>query len=123
MLCKQFTTLNEEYNLEKRLFEFSKSVILLAKSIKRDFYNSRIISQVIASSGSAGANYCEANESESKKDFVHKCRLTRKELKETLHWLKLLVITNPEIKERQKTIYNENYELLLIFSKITSLNK
>lgn len=67
---------------------------------------------------SIGANYCEANEAESRRDFIHKIGICKKETKETKHWLRLLAKTNPEIKENIKKLWSETKELLLIFSSI-----
>ena len=75
--------------------------------------------QVIRSSGSVGANYIEANESLSRKDFLHRIKISRKEAKETIYWLKLIVIENNEMldKERER-LANEATELMMIFSAI-----
>ena len=107
-----------EYNLEERTAKFGEKVILLVKKVKLSSINSRIISQIVASSGSVGANYCEANGSESKKDFVHKLRISLKEIKETKHWARLLSVANPEIKVELVEVWTETSELFAIFSKI-----
>ncbi len=106
-----------KYDLEERTAVFAERVIDLVKEIKKDEVNRRIITQVVASSGSIGANYCEATEAESKKDFIHKISITKKEIKETKHWLRLLDRSNPEIKDKTKLLWQEAHELLLIFSK------
>lgn len=67
--------------------------------------------------GLIGANYCEATEAESKKDFRHKMGIAKKEIKETKHWLRLLARTNQEKREEIKKLWREAQELLLIFSK------
>ncbi len=95
----------------------AETIIDLVKSLQINSYNKRIIEQVIASAGSIGANYCEATEAESRKDFIHKISITKKEAKETKHWLRLLAKTNPEIKDTLRVIYQETHELILIFSK------
>jgi four helix bundle protein len=78
------------YDLEERTLTFSKNVISFCKGIKQDTITRPIISQVIRSSGSIGANYIEANECLGKKDFVHRLKISRKEAKETIFWLKNL---------------------------------
>ena len=108
------------YNLEERTAQFAEDIIKLLKKIKTTPINSRIISQLIGSGGSIGANYCEANESESKKDFIHKIGICKKEIKETKHWLRLLATSDPQIKDEIKVLWKECHELLLIFSKIKS---
>ncbi|MEA2092619.1 MAG: four helix bundle protein [Patescibacteria group bacterium] len=107
-----------EYNLEERLALFAEKIIELMKKIPKDAINSRMISQIVASAGSTGANYAEANESESKKDFIHKTSIVKKELRETKHWLRLLAKANPNYQEEFREIWKENQELLLIFAQI-----
>ncbi len=109
---------NKEYDLEERTAKFAEEIIKLVKSIKITSINKRIISQLVGSGGSIGANYCEANEAESKRDFIHKISICKKEIKETGHWLRLLRNSNPEINNKIKILQKENQELLLIFSKI-----
>lgn len=106
------------YDLEERTAKFAENIIDFVRTVKEDAVNKRVISQLVGAAGSVGANYCEATESESKKDFIHKIAISRKELKESKHWLRLLARTNPEQKERIKIFWKEAHELLLIFSKI-----
>ena len=115
----------DKFNLEERTAIFAENIIDLVRSIKVDVVNSRIITQLVGSGGSTGANYCEATEAESKKDFIHKIGISKKEIKETRHWLRLLAKSNPEKKDEIRKLWKEAQELLLIFSKIiiTSKNK
>jgi len=110
--------MDKKFDLEERTAVFAENIIELVKSIKITPINSRIINQVVGSSGSIGANYCEASEGESKKDFVHKIGISKKEIKETKHWLRLLAKTNLEKREEIRKLWQEAHELLLIFSKI-----
>ena len=105
------------FDLEERTAKFAEKVIDLCKEIKITPLNNRIISQLIGSSGSIGANYCEAAEAESKKDFQHKMGIAKKEIKETKHWLRLLARANSGVKENIRQLWKEAQELLLIFSK------
>ena len=114
---------NKKYDLEERTARFAEDIIALVKSIRTNPVNRRIITQIVGSSGSMGANYCEANEAESKRDFIHKISICKKEIKETKHWLRLLTRSNPEKKDRIDTLKNEVQELLLIFSKIHTSSK
>jgi len=107
----------EGFNLEERTASLAEKIIDPSRSIKVDAVNSRIITQLVGSGGSLGANYCEATESESKKDFIHKIGICKKETKETKHWLRLLARANPEKKEIIRKLWQETQELLLIFSK------
>lgn len=106
------------YDLEERTARFAESVIKLVKEIAITPVNKRIIEQLVGSSGSIGANYNEANESESKKDFVHKIRIATKEIKETKHWIRLLAIAESGSAPKLRIIWKEAQELLMIFSKI-----
>ena len=106
------------YDLEERTAQFAESVIDLVKKLPQNSVNKRMIEQVVASAGSIGANYCEANEAESKKDFQHKIGICKKETKETKHWLRLLARANPNYKVEFRALWQENHELLLIFSRI-----
>ena len=110
---------NKKYDLEERLARYAEGLIEFARTIKQDAVNRRIIEQLIGAGGSAGANYCEATEAESKKDFIHKIGISRKELKEAKHWLRLLATSNPERKEEIRKFWGETHELLLIFAKIS----
>jgi len=111
------------YDLEERTAKFAESVIDLVRKVHISPINKRIIEQLVGSSGSIGANYCEANESESKKDFIHKMSIAKKEIKETKHWLRLLSRSNDERKEELRLLWSEAQELLLIFSKIIYSSK
>ena len=106
------------YDLEERLARFAERVIDLCQKLPKNLINQRLIPQVIGSSGSPGACYSEANEAESKKDFMHKIRLVKKELRESKHWLRLIAKANPEHKDECRELWQEAHELLLIFSKI-----
>ena len=110
------------YDLEVRTYEFTKEVIKFVRNIHRNIPNIEIIKQLIRSSGSVGANYIEANESLSKKDFTMRIKICRKEVKESRYWLKLLEIE--KVKEIERLILiKESTELLKIFSKIIEKTK
>ena len=110
---------SNKYDLEERTFQFAKSVCLYTKGLKRTDSNIEYIKQVIKSSGSVGANYIEANEALSKKDFQMRIKISRKEAKESAYWLRLIVETNDEsYKEEGLKLFNEASELKKIFSAI-----
>ena len=85
-----------DYDLEERTAVFAENIITLVRLIKIDAISNRIVTQSVGSGESIGANYCEASEAESKKDFIHKIGICKKETKETRHWLRLLAKSNPE---------------------------
>lgn len=118
-----FQKSSKNFDLEERTANFAESTIELLRRIKITSLNSRIIEQLVGSSGSIGANYCEATEAESKKDFIHKIGICKKEIKETKHWLRLLAKANPEFKVELRKLWVEGQELLLIFAKISRSSK
>ena len=109
---------DKKYDLEERTARFGESVIGFVRTLAKDRVNDALISQIVRSATSIGANYMEADGAESKKDFRHKIALSKKESKETKHWLRMLAKANPEKKEECRTLWNEAQELTLIFSSI-----
>lgn len=108
-----------QYNLEERTTEFGKNIILLCRSVKEDNVTRSIINQLIRSGTSMGANYREANQASSKKDFRNKIRICQKEANETKHWLHMLAVALPIKKEECRKLWQEAHELTLIFSAIS----
>jgi four helix bundle protein len=108
------------YNLEERTTRFGEEIIRFCKSIKQDIVNRPLISQLVRSGTSVGANYMEANAASSKKDFRNKIYICKKEAQETKHWLRMIVQCNKEKKEDIERISKECQELILIFGKIVS---
>jgi len=110
---------SKRYDLEERTLKFSKSVALYIKQLPRSISNLEYSRQVVDSSGSVGANYIEANEALSKKDFTMRIKICRKEAKESAYWLRLIVETNDEkYKQDGMNLLNEAIELKKIFSSI-----
>ena len=108
----------KEFDLEKRTTEFAKEVIRLCLSVSRNPINDRMVSQVVASSGSVGANYWEANDPLGKKDFLQRMRIARREAKESHHWLELLLEANLDKESAIRPLVKEADELKRIFSSI-----
>ena len=109
---------NDKYNLEKRTAKFSGEIIVFCKKLEKNIINNPLISQMIRSATSIGANYCEANGASSRKDFKNRIYICKKECKETKYWLELIAKANPEQKEKCRELWSECQELTLIFSKI-----
>jgi four helix bundle protein len=105
--------------LEDRTFEFAKAVRVFVRKLKKDVANIEDSKQVVRSSGSVGANYIEANDSLSKKDFVMRIKICRKEAKESRYWLRLIETFEEEVlgSERQR-LAGEAQELMNIFGAI-----
>ena len=85
-----------QYDLEDRTKKFSHSVIDLLRQMPINELNKSVVSQLIRSATSVGANYCEANNASSRKDFSNKIYICRKEAQETKYWLELLAKASPE---------------------------
>lgn len=109
-----------KFDLEERTAVFSRGVIQLVKKAPKDLVTIPIISQLVRSATSIGANYCEANNAESRKDFLHKIGICKKEAKETKYWIDLLAESVPELETETKTLWQEAKELNLIFSAISN---
>jgi four helix bundle protein len=112
----------KEYDLEKRTEQFAKDVIQLCKELPKNTVNFELISQVVRSSGSVGANYIEANESLSKKDFFNHIKICRKEAKESRYWFNLILSANPETEKKARPLIQESTELMNIFGAILKKN-
>jgi len=108
----------KQYDLEERTASFAREVANFLKQLHRTISNIEYIKQVIRSSASIGANYIEANESLSKKDFILRVKICRKEAKETCYWLKLIRETNDNIPKQIADLYQEATELKKILSAI-----
>lgn len=85
--------------------------------------NRSIISQLIRSGTSIGANYCEADCAETKKDFEHKLGICKKEAKETKFWLRIITKTDSSLRDSCRDLWREANELNLIFSSIIRKSK
>ena len=113
--------MNIKYDLEERTLLFSKNIINFLKKQQFTTLNKNIISQLLRSATSVGANYREANGAISKKDFKNKIHFCRKEIQETKYWIELLnELIKEEEKEELKKLFQEAHELTLIFNKISS---
>ena len=114
----------KHYDLEKRTFEFAKAVRTFTKKLPKKISNFEDTKQLTRSSGSVGANYIEANESLSKKDFMMRVMISRKEAKESKYWLELLDTRENAILEKEReNLIQEATELMMIFSAIMRKSK
>ena len=111
------------YDLEKRTKAFSGQMFKVILQITRNDINKNVILQLIRSVTSIGANYCEANNASSKRDFINKIFICRKEAQESKYWIELLAKINPEIIMDLRALWKETHELSLIFNKISSSTK
>ncbi len=116
-------TFTKTYDLEIRTLNYAQGAIGLYKRIPHNIINLRLIEQLVRAAGSVGANYREANEALSKKDFVHRLKISRKECKESGYWLELLRGENSIFTTEFDQIIQESKELRNIFSAIIEKSK
>lgn len=107
-----------EFNLEERTAKFGENIIKLVRTIPENTISKPVLSQLIRSGTSVGANYCEADDAESRQDFIHKIGICKKEARETKHWIRMLVTIFPQCKEEARIMWKEAKELNLIFNAI-----
>ena len=110
--------INKKYDLEERTAKFGEAIIELCKKVPKNVITIPIIAQLIKAATSVGANYCEADDAESKKDFKHKIGICKKESREAKHFLRMLAMAVPDLKGEIKTSWQEAKELNLIFNSI-----
>jgi four helix bundle protein len=108
----------EEYDLEERTAKFAEAIIAFCKSAPLSPVNTPVISQLVRAGTSVGANYCEADDAESRKDFCHKVGICKKEARETKYWLRMVAAADPCCKDKARLLWQEAKELHLIFAKI-----
>jgi four helix bundle protein len=111
------------YDLEERKARFGEMVIDCAKSIPSNPVTTRIITQLVGAGTSVGANYAEADDASSKKEFLKSIGTCRKEARETKHFLRMAVRAIPELEPQAREIWLEARALRLIFSKIWRTGK
>lgn len=110
---------SKQYDLEDRTLVFAKKVRAFVKKLPRTIANIEDSRQLIKASGSVGANYIEANEALSKKDFRVRIKICRKEAKESRYWLRLVdTQDNAELEQEIKDLEQEATELMNIFGSI-----
>jgi four helix bundle protein len=113
---------SKQYDLEKRTFEFARNVRIFVRKLPKDICNLEDGKQLVRSSGSTGANYIEANESLSKKDFSLRIKICRKEAKESRYWLNLLMLEG-ELDVERNILVDESMQLTKIFGAILEKTK
>lgn len=109
-------------SLLERLIQFSEKIIALAQKLPKTIVNIPLVQQLVPAATSIGANYNEACEAESSKDFVHKIKISKKEAKESKYWLRLLQTPkgNEAFRQELELLRGEANEYVLIFSSIVS---
>ncbi len=115
---------NSKYDLEERTAKFAERARSFVRKLPRTVTNYEDVKQLIRSSGSVGANYIEANESLSRKDFGMRVKICRKEAKESIYWLRLLDVQKDlSIVSERDLLTQEGEELMKIFGAILEKTK
>ena len=117
-IVREEPAVKRAYDLEERTACFGETVIDFAKAIPQNPVTNRIIGQLVGAATSVGANYAEADDAVSKKEFLKNIGTCRKEARETKHFLRMAVRAVPELKPQARVLWVEAKELHLIFSKI-----
>lgn len=108
----------KEYDLEERTAKFGEDIIKFCKEMSTNEITRPIINQLVKCGTSIGANYCEADDAESKDDFRHKIGICRKESRESKHFLRMSAVAAPEMSDKARKLWIEAKELNLIFNSI-----
>ncbi|MBL4752106.1 MAG: four helix bundle protein [Flavobacteriales bacterium] len=111
-------TRSSKYDLEERTGLFGERIILFCKIIPRGIITDPLITQLVKAGTSVGANYAEADDAESKRDFRHKIGICKKEARETKHFLKMAIVAVPDLEDQATPLIQEAKELNLIFNSI-----
>ena len=106
------------YDLEERTAQFGENIIKFSRKIQVDKVTERLISQLVGSGTSVGANYSEADDAESPRDFRHKIGICKKESREVKHFLRMIAVATPHLAVEARILWQEARELNLIFNSI-----
>jgi len=112
------STSAKPYDLEERTGRFGEDIVTFAKRIPVTLVTESLIPQLVRSGTSVGANYCEADNAGSKKEFRYRISICKRESRESKHWLRMIATAVPELKEEARKLWREAQELNLIFSAI-----
>jgi four helix bundle protein len=118
MLREEAVTADQKFDLEERTTLFGERIIRFCKKVPTGPTNNALISQLVRSGTSVGANYCEADDAVSKKDFKNKIGTCRKEARETKYWLRMIATAEENLKDEARELWMEAREIHLIFCKI-----
>jgi len=106
------------YDLAERTARFGEAVIRFCRAFPKSVVNDPLIRQVVRSGTSIGANYCEADDAVSDKEFRQKIGTCKKEARETKHWMRMLAAADPDSADAARVLWREAHELTLIFVAI-----
>ena len=113
----------KSFDLEERTAQFGEAVVEFSKTVPVNEITKSLIDQIVRSSTSIGANYCEADDASSKREFRQKIGYCRKEARETKHWLRMIAKAPPQLRENTVPLWQEAKELHLIFAAIIRIKE
>ena len=115
---------NTSFDLEDRLIDFAVRIIRTSESLPKSKVGKHIAGQLIRSGTSPAPNYGEAQSAESRADFIHKMKVSLKELRETRIWL-IMIVRAGLIKptSKLKSLIDESNQLISIFVKSVNTAK
>lgn len=117
---RSFDRRKANQKLLERTLKFAEDILVLAQKLPKNIINNPLTLQLIKAGMSVGANYREACEAESSKDFVHKIKISKKEARESKYWLKLLLKVNPNFRNQIVPLEKEAEEFVKIFASVVS---
>ena len=106
------------FDLEERTARFGEAVVAFARRLPVNPVTEPLIGQLVNSGTSVGANYCEADDAGTKKEFRYRISLCKRESRESKHWLRMMATAVPEAKDEARGLWREAKELNLIFAAI-----
>ncbi len=106
------------YDLEERTACFGEAVVAFARKLPLDSVTEPLVKQLVRAATSVGANYCEADDAGSKKEFLYRISICKRESRESKHWLRMVAAAIPEKKDDLRKLWQEAKELNLIFGAI-----
>lgn len=115
--------MKKEFDLIDRTREYGIRSIQFSRSVPASVITNPLIHQFIRSATSVGANYCEADQAQTKKDFIHKICLCKKESRESMYWIEMIMAASPLTEQDGKILWQESKELTLIFNTIVKTAK
>jgi four helix bundle protein len=118
MIMRDEAPKKQVYDLEERTAKFGEAIIRFAKKIPQNPVNNRLIDQIVGAGTAIGANYCEADDGVSKRDFKNKIGTCKKEARETKYFLRMIATAEQNLKSEARELWCEAKELHLIFCKI-----
>src|SRR3989344_4551285 len=109
---------DKKFDLEERTAKFGENIIKFCQKVPRGPITDPLVTQLVKCGTSTGANYCEADDAESRQDFRHKIGICKKETREAKHFIRMIAVAFPEFKEEARPLWTEAKELNLIFNAI-----